>query len=95
MTILNATLLLAPIMGWEITFQTMLPVVINALEDRVPNIKFNVTKVLQSLIPIVDHSIVEESICPFLFELSEDPDVGVRYFASEALRACDQVMMSS
>ena len=95
MTILNATLLLAPIMGWEITFQTMLPVVINASKDRVINIKFNVTKVLQTLIPIVDHSVIEQSIRPCLFELSEDPDVDVRYFAGEALRACDQVMMSS
>ena len=89
MTILNATSLLAPVKGREITFQTMLPVVINASKDSVPNIKFNVAEVLQSLIPIVDHSVVEQSIRPCLVELSEDPDVDVRYFAAEALRACD------
>ena len=45
---------------------------------------------LQSLIPIIDHSVVEQSIRPCFVELSEDPDVDVRYFAGEALRACDQ-----
>ena len=89
MTIFNATSLLAPVMGREITCQTMLPIVINASKDRVPNIKFNVTEVLQSLIPIVDHSVLEQSIRPCLVELSEDPDVDVRYFAGEALLACD------
>ncbi|KAI7978932.1 Serine/threonine-protein phosphatase 2A 65 kDa regulatory subunit A beta isoform [Camellia lanceoleosa] len=62
----------------------------------VPNIKFNVAKVLQSLIPIVDQSVVEKTIRPCLVELSEDPDVDVRYFASQAMQATtDQVMMSS
>ncbi|KAM0936226.1 putative armadillo-like helical protein [Dioscorea sansibarensis] len=95
MTILHAISLLAPVM------------VINASKDscniergmscfaRVPNIKFNVAKVLQSLIPIVDHSVVENSIRPCLVELSEDADVDVRYFAAQALQASDQVMMSS
>ena len=85
MTILNATSLLAPVMGREITCQTMLLVLINTSKDRAPNIKCNVTKVLQSLIPVVDHSVVEQSIRPWLVELSEDPDVDVRYFAVEAL----------
>lgn len=96
--------------------------------NRVPNIKFNVAKVLQLLIPIVDQSVsssftrlcysmpifdpsgalrfhltllksllqvVEKTIRPCLVELGEDPDVDVRYFAGQALQACDQVMMSS
>ncbi|CAL5442214.1 unnamed protein product [Camellia sinensis] len=97
MTILHAICLLAPVMGPEITCSKLLPVVITASKDRVPNIKFNVAKVLQSLIPIVDQSrVVEKTIRPCLVELSEDPDVDVRYFASQALQATtDQVMMSS
>ena len=62
---------------------------------RVPNIKFNVAKVLQSLIPIVDQSVVEKTIRPCLIELSEDPDVDVRFFATQALQSSDQVMMST
>ncbi|MBA0826239.1 hypothetical protein Goarm_011111 [Gossypium armourianum] len=94
MTILHSISLLAPVMGSDITCSKLLPVVINASKDRVPNIKFNVAKVLQSLIPIVDQSVVEKKIRPCLVELSEDPDVDVRFFASQALESSNQVMMS-
>ncbi|KDO70022.1 hypothetical protein CISIN_1g0068981mg, partial [Citrus sinensis] len=95
MTILRAISLLAPVMGSEITCSRLLPVVINASKDRVPNIKFNVAKVLQSLIPIVDQSMVEKTIRPCLVELTEDPDVDVRFFATQAIQSIDHVMMSS
>lgn len=46
---------------------------------------------------IDDHvsQVVEQTIRPCLVELSEDPDVDVRFFASQALQSSDQVMMSS
>jgi len=94
MTILRAVSLLAPVMGSEITCSKLLPVVVNLSKDRVPNIKFNVAKVLQSLIPIVDQSVVEKTIRPCLGELAEDPDVDVRYFANEALQATHSMMSS-
>jgi serine/threonine-protein phosphatase 2A regulatory subunit A len=47
---------------------------------------------LQSMIPIVDSTVVEQTIRPCLVELHEDPDVDVRFFAGQALQACDQVM---
>jgi serine/threonine-protein phosphatase 2A regulatory subunit A len=92
MTVLVAISLLAPVVGPEATCQAMLPVVINAAKDRVPNIKFNAAKVLQSMIPIVDSTVVEQTIRPCLLELQEDPDGDVRFFAGQALQACDQVM---
>nr|CAD1822979.1 unnamed protein product [Ananas comosus var. bracteatus] len=84
-----------PVMGADITCQKLLPVAIASSKDRVPNIKFNVAKVLQSLIPILDHTVVDNTIKPCLLELNEDPDVDVRFFAGQALQACDQVMMST
>lgn len=39
--------------------------------------------------------VVEKTIRPCLVELSEDPDVDVRYFSNQALHAIDHVMMSS
>jgi len=39
--------------------------------------------------------VVENMIRPCLVELSEDPDVDVRYFANQALQSIDNVMMSS
>ncbi|GFZ16118.1 protein phosphatase 2A subunit A2 [Actinidia rufa] len=95
MTILRSISLLAPVMGAEITCSKLLPVVITTLKDRVPNIKFNVAKVLQSFISIVDQSVVEKTIRPCLVELAEDPDVDVHFFANQALQSIDHVMMSS
>ncbi|XWS64330.1 hypothetical protein CRYUN_Cryun06bG0177200 [Craigia yunnanensis] len=95
MNILHAISLLAPVMGSEITCSKLLPIVVNASKDRVPNIKFNVAKILQSLVPIVDQSVVEKTIRPCLVELSEDPDVDARYFANLGLQSIDRVMMSS
>nr|GMD16810.1 serine/threonine-protein phosphatase 2A 65 kDa regulatory subunit A beta isoform [Ipomoea batatas] len=95
MTILRAISLLAPVMGSEITCSKLLPAIITASKDRVPNIKFNVAKVLQSLIPIVDQSVAEKIIRPCLIELAEDPDVDVRFYANQALQSIDKVMMSN
>lgn len=39
--------------------------------------------------------VVEKTIRPCLVELSEDPDVDVRFFATQALQSSDQVMMST
>lgn len=39
--------------------------------------------------------VVEKTIRPCLVELSEDPDVDVSFFANQALRSSDQVMMST
>ncbi|CAN7008364.1 unnamed protein product [Brassica rapa subsp. trilocularis] len=83
MMVLRAISLMAPVMGSEITCSKFLPVVAEASKDRVPNVKFNVAKLLQSLIPIVDQSVVEKTIRQCLVDLSEDPDVvDVRYFAN-------------
>ncbi|GJN12703.1 hypothetical protein PR202_ga31008 [Eleusine coracana subsp. coracana] len=46
---------------------------------------------MQHIIP----QVVEKTVKPCLVELSEDPDVDVRYFANQALQACDQMMVSS
>ncbi|RID45430.1 hypothetical protein BRARA_I02160 [Brassica rapa] len=52
------------------------------------------------LLPVVitaskDRQVVENMIRPGLVELSEDPDVDVRFFANQALQSIDNVMMSS
>ena len=69
----------------------MLPVVVASSEDKVPNIKFNVAKMLKQLIPLVDNSVWNEVIKPCLLSLSEDEDVDVRYFANQAINSCELV----
>lgn len=43
----------------------------------------------------LENQVVEKTIRPCLVELSEDPDVDVRFFASQALQSINNVMMSS
>uniref|UniRef100_A0A0D3B1K8 Condensin complex subunit 1 C-terminal domain-containing protein n=1 Tax=Brassica oleracea var. oleracea TaxID=109376 RepID=A0A0D3B1K8_BRAOL len=89
MMVLRAISLMAPVMGSEITCSKFLLVVAEASKDKVPNVKFNVAKLLQSLIPIVDQSVVEKTIRQCLVDLSEDPDVDFRYFANQAICSID------
>ena len=58
---------------------------------QVPNIKFNVAKMLERLVPLVDASVVQKTIKPCLLELQRDSDVDVRFFAGQALGSCDAV----
>jgi len=44
---------------------------------------------------MVTLQVVEKTVRPCLGELSEDSDVDVRYYANQALQACDQMMVSS
>lgn len=91
MTILVAIGNLAPVVSHDVLCNNMLPVVIACSQDKVPNIKFNVAKMLKQLIPLVDASILHETIKPCLVSLSEDTDTDVRYFARQALSSTEQI----
>eukprot|EP00798_Chlamydomonas_sp_ICE-L_P031361 gene31361-6522_t len=55
----------------------------------VPNVKFNVAKMLEKLVPLLDRKVVEHAIRPCLVDLSEDQDIDVRFYARQALFTCD------
>ena len=55
---------------------------------QVPNIRFNVAKMLQRLLMLAEPHIVEQTIKPCLQQLTEDSDVDVNYYARVALAAC-------
>lgn len=56
---------------------------------QVPNVRFNVAKMLERICPLVGRSVVETTIRPCLLELCEDGDMDVRFYARQALYACD------
>jgi len=91
MTILVAIGNLAPVVSHDVLCNSMLPAVIASSKDKVPNIKFNVAKMLKQLIPLVDNSVWSEVIKPCLLHLCEDGDVDVRYFARQALSSSELV----
>lgn len=62
--------------------------------EQVPNIKFNVAKMLERLVPSVPGPVVDQTVRPCLLELMEDSDVDVRFYAKQALAACDRTVSS-
>jgi serine/threonine-protein phosphatase 2A regulatory subunit A len=56
---------------------------------QVPNVKFNVAKMLARIAPLLDRPVIERSIRPCLTELCDDADMDVRFYAKQALYAAD------
>ncbi len=56
---------------------------------QVPNVKFNVAKIMEKLAGLVNRNVLESTIRPVLLELCEDSDMDVRFYARQALYACD------
>ncbi len=56
---------------------------------QVPNVKFNVAKILEKVVPLLERPVVEQSVKPVLSELCEDADMDVRFYARQALYRCD------
>ena len=52
---------------------------------QVPNIRFNVAKMLERLVPLLEAQVMDQTVRPVLQELTEDPDTDVRFYASQAL----------
>lgn len=59
------------------------------LQDRVANIRFNAAKTLERLAPLADTLLIDQAFKPCLTELQHDADIDVRFFARQALSACD------
>ena len=58
---------------------------------QVPNVKFNVAKMLQRIAPLLNRQIIERTIKPCLAELSVDPDMDVQFYARQAMLSADGV----
>lgn len=76
---------LAEVCGPDITTKIMLPTVLAMTNDNVANVRFNVAKTLQRIGPYLEPSAVQSQVKPVLDKLNTDPDVDVKYFASEAI----------
>jgi len=61
---------------------------------QVPNIRFNVAKMLERLMPLLEAQVMDQTVRPVLQELKEDSDTDVRFYAGQALAACDNRMVS-
>jgi len=88
LTSLSLMTALAGVVSVDLVCGTMLPLVMRLGSDVVPNVRFNVAKTLQALIPLLGASVVQSQIKPRLIQLAEDNDSDVQYFANQALQSC-------
>ena len=75
-------------MGVDGITSSLLPLCLRMAGDTVPNVRFNVARTLQALIPLVDSKVVTADIKPALLRLNDDTDVDVKFFAGQALQLC-------
>lgn len=89
MTTLFAIGSLSEVVGTQIIVDSMLPVVFNMSQDPIPNIRFNVAKTLEKIVPILlaeKHPSLEQ-VKATLERMTKDTDQDVRFFAQQALTA--------
>ncbi|KOB66402.1 Protein phosphatase 2 regulatory subunit A alpha isoform [Operophtera brumata] len=85
MTYLFCINVLSEVCGKDITTRVLLPTVLSMADDNVANVRFNVAKTLQKMAPFLDAAVIQPQVKPVLEKLNVDPDVDVKYFASEAI----------
>lgn len=81
---------MAPAVTPEVIRDYILPTVTNLVSDPIPNIRFNVAKSIEALIPVLMQNpdtapLVDQQLKPALIKLSEDSDNDVRFFSQKAL----------
>ncbi|KAI9276001.1 armadillo-type protein [Sporodiniella umbellata] len=74
----------------EVVADKVLPTVVGLVEDPIPNVRFNVAKSLEVLIPILKQHpdterFLDTTVHEALQKLSKDPDVDVKWFAEKAI----------
>ncbi|CAI2175844.1 1362_t:CDS:10 [Funneliformis geosporum] len=92
MTTIFAITTMAPAVTPEVIRDYILPTVNNLVSDPIPNIRFNVAKSYEVLIPVLKQSpetviLLDSQVKPALDKLREDSDADVKYFAEKALLA--------
>lgn len=89
MTVVKAMTLLALAVGQEACMRDIMPALKVASKDKVPNVRFSVAKAFGEVASVVDASVVEGEIKSILFEMEQDTDADVRFYAGQSLQMCD------
>lgn len=90
MTTLFSIATIAPALDPKLLDEKVLPIVLSLADDTIPNIRFNVAKTLEALVPLLKQSAdtaddIDNKITPVLNKLGDDTDSDVRYFTHKAL----------
>jgi len=91
LTLIFALTTVAPAITPEIIQKQVFPMLETLAMDPIPNIRFNVAKSLESMVPLLlgkdeeAKQMVDTRVRPTLAKLEEDSDNDVKYFAQRAL----------
>ncbi|RKP14170.1 phospho protein phosphatase A [Piptocephalis cylindrospora] len=90
MTTVLALATLVPVLSPQTIESHVLPAVHGLVNDPIPNIRFNVAKCLEALVPVVKgdqvlQGPVADKLRPMLGQLEQDSDADVRFYATRAL----------
>ena len=80
---------MSDVVGADTIVDKILPVTLSLMNDPIPNIRFNVAKALERMIPILkvaNRQTIDAHIKPALEKLASDTDLDVRFFAQRALQ---------
>jgi len=84
MTCLHIIIQCAAVSGPAVVHEQLLPYVIEAASDEVPNVRLAAAKAMSVVIPQLKAAVVKEKLCPLLKDLMADSDADVAYFSREA-----------
>jgi len=88
MTCLAVMSACAPHCNSEIIDKHLLPWVLLACEDDVPNVRIAGAKTMGDLLPNLDKTLGSSKVRPLLTKMLKDTDVDVCYFSSQSLLKC-------
>ena len=80
---------MSDVVGADTIVDKILPVTLSLMNDPIPNIRFNVAKALERMIPslkVANRQTIDAHIKPALEKLASDTDLDVRFFAQRALQ---------
>jgi len=72
----------------DVIEKSLLPLVILAATDDVPNVRIACAKTMAVVIPKLDKASVDSKLKPLLLKLVKDTDTDVVFFSSLALKMC-------
>lgn len=80
----------AKVMTPDQIVHVIVPLLIKATKDSVPNVRFSACRMLTEIMAndCLGRSSIYSAIKPMLQELEHDPDIDVQYYAQRALESC-------
>lgn len=85
MTCLNSLAAVMPYMGKEDISKHVVPLLLKATKDEIPNVKFCVSSIIMNQRSYIDPNVFNNQLTGPLKEMTTDVDKDVAHFASSAL----------